>query len=188
MRIAIDIDRTLLDCDSFLYKFVNDMFSNQNANRRLKYKNLVITGKHTEGVLKYISRICNHKHYTIMGNAGKIINKWYDNKYEIMLLSNRPGVKALDNTLINCINRFDIKFNKIITQCNNKVLFCKENNIDVLIDNCYSICENCIKNGVTAIWYNKENFKCKNSNVINSNSWNEIDNEVKKILNNKKKR
>ena len=188
MRIAIDIDRTLLDCDSFLYKILNKIVSKQNVNKKLKYNQINEIEYCKECFLKYFSKIFDYRSYKIVENSSQVINNWFNSGNKIILLSSRPSSRELIKTLLIFFNKFNVKFHQIITQCNNKVLFCKEKNIDILVDNSFDICKNCYDYNIKGIWYNKEKEKYYGKIPIEAITWDEIDLEVSKIIANYKKR
>ena len=188
MKIAIDIDQTLLECDSILYKIFNKFGSKQDKNKKLKYKDVEEEIISEQTLLNCISKIHNHNYYKIMEDASDIIKKWKAEGHEIILLSSRPSYKSLVNTLLLCVKKFDIKFDKITIGCNNKVLFCLEKKVDVLIDNCLDICKLCCEKGVNSIWYNKEEENVWYRKVNNASSWKEIDCKVTEISKNIRKR
>lgn len=186
MRIAIDIDKTLLDCNSFLYKLANQLISKNNNNpKNLKYKSIENIEVYKENLLNKISKIHNHNYYSINENASTIINKWFDEGHEIILLSSRPSSKSLAVVLLYCMEKFNIHYTQIITACNNKPAYCKENDIDIIIDNSFNICKVCSENGIKSIHYlpDEKIEKAKvNSNFIFAKSWNEIEIIVDIIL------
>ena len=62
MRIAIDIDKTIFDCNSFLYKFVNTYLINQDLEKDLKYKEIDSNDYdvNSSKFMNKVSRIHNH--------------------------------------------------------------------------------------------------------------------------------
>ena len=153
MRIAVDIDKTLVDCKSLLYKIINAKLSNQNGTKKLKYFEVEDRNPNIKGIISRISRMYKEEYYTMCDNSNEMINKLYDEGHEIVLLSSRPKGKSLISALIKCVNIFDIKFSKIVVSCNNKIEYCKENNIDVLVDNSYITCLNANRRGIKTICY-----------------------------------
>lgn len=192
MKIAIDIDKTLVDCKSLLYEIINLSLSDQDGTKKLKYFEVKDTNPNIKGIISRISRMYKEKYYTLCENSNEIINNLYDEGNEIILLSSRPKGKSFVSGLIRCINQFDIKFSKMIISCNNKGLYCKSNNIDLLIDNSYVTCLSTSTIGINSICYmRKVDKSCKNSkNLFVCNSWEEVNkkvNELSKTLNNKKR-
>lgn len=194
MKIAIDIDKTLVDCTSVLYEIINALFSNQDDNKKLKYTNIEKNPIINSKIVKRLNRMYNPKYYSMCDNASEIVNKLYDEGHNIIFLSSRPGGKTLASTLLICINKFDFKYSEIVVSCNNKIRYCKEKDIDLLIDNSYVTCLNSSKKGVLTICYlkNSKNIDIeKNDNLYICKNWNEIGKkveEISKIMQNNKKR
>ena len=184
MKIAIDIDQTIFECDSFLYKIINFIMPGQSEFKKLKYKSIDEDDVSTERLINKISRIHNPKFYSINENANVVVNRLYNDNHEIILLSSRPASRALCNVLMACIKKYDIKFNQIIVECNNKSAFCKENGIDVIIDNSADTCDKCSKNGIFSICYIQDEEKAeryRSASFKVAKSWDEIETIFRKI-------
>lgn len=192
MKIAVDIDKTLVDCKSILYEIINSNLSDQDGTKKLKYFEVNDTNPNIKGIISRLSRMYKTKYYTMCENSAEIINNLYAEGHEIIILSSRPKGKSLVSALIKCINHFDIKFTKMVISCNNKSLYCKNNNIDLLIDNSYVTCLSTSSRGTNAICYTKIKSKSQkeDENLFVCHSWQEIDKKVKelsKIISNKKR-
>lgn len=192
MKIAVDIDKTLVDCKSLLYEIINSSFSGQDGTKKLKYFEVDDTNPNIKGIISRISKMYKVKHYTMCENSSEIIKRLSDEGHEIIILSSRPKGKSLVSALIKCINHFDIKFSKMVVSCNNKSLYCKNNGIDLLIDNSYATCLSTSLKGIKSICYTKilsKNHK-EDGNLFICRTWNDIEKKVKElseIINNKKR-
>lgn len=191
MRIAIDIDKTIFDCNSFLYKFVNTYLINQDVTKDLRYKEIDLNDYDIScsKFINKISRIHNPCFYSVEENAPKTIQEWLKDGHEIILLSSRPASKSLVIVLLKCLKRFNVPFSKLIISCNNKAIYCKENNIDLLIDDSAYICQNAKKIGVSPILY-ENNKKLGNREydvrgLEIAKSWDQLSDIVKKKKSNK---
>ena len=155
MKIAIDIDKTIFNCNSVLYQMINTYLINQNLNKDLKYKEVDLNEyKAVVGpIIKHISRMHNPNFYKAEKQVSNIMNKWVENGDEIILLSSRPAFKSLVGALLICLIKYNIPFTKLVVSCNNKAIYCKEKNIDVLIDDSHYICNNAKEIGIDTIWY-----------------------------------
>ena len=56
MKIAIDIDKTLVDCQSFLYEVINKTLSDQTGLRKMKYCVVTNFDSETRGIMNRISK------------------------------------------------------------------------------------------------------------------------------------
>lgn len=194
MRIAIDIDKTIFDCNSFLYQFVNTYLISQSLTHKLKYKEIDLFDYdiNSSRFLNKVSKIHNPYFYSVEEEAPEVIKKWVKEGHEIFLLSSRPASKSLVIVLLKCLKKYDIPFNKIIVSCNNKAVYCKENNIDILIDDSPYICRNAKKIGVDVILYNSnknlDNRTIPFKDIICAKSWRDLDELIIKKKTNKIRR
>lgn len=194
MRIAIDIDKTIFDCNSFLYQFVNTYLISQSLTHKLKYKEIDLFDYdvNSSRFLNKVSKIHNPYFYSVEEDASEVIKKWVKEGHEIFLLSSRPASKSLVIVLLKCLKKYDIPFNKIIVSCNNKAVYCKENNIDILIDDSPYICQNAKKIGVDVILYNSnknlDNRTIPFKDIICAKSWRDLDELIIKKKTNKIRR
>lgn len=192
MRIAIDIDKTIFNCNSFLYKIINTYLINQDLNKELKYKvvDLNVSTYYINNFMKKLSKMHNPDFYSVEENASKIMKKWMEEGNEIILLSSRPAAKSLVSTLLFCLKKYDVPFTQIVVSCNNKAIYCKKDNIDLLIDDSHFICLNAKKIGVESIWYIAK-YKDNKDNIPNvdglkiASSWEELDKFIKEKIKNK---
>lgn len=192
MKIAIDIDKTIFDCNSVFYQYINTYHINQNLNDELKYKEIDLNeykacvGK----VIKHFSRMHNPDFYSVQSEAPDVIKKWIDHGDEIILLSSRPAFKNLVGALLVCLQNYKIPFSKIIVKCNNKAVYCKKENVDVLIDDSHFICNNAKKIGVNTIWHIAKFGEFKKYPPIEyfafSRSWKELDEMISQLRTDKK--
>jgi len=195
MKIAIDIDKTIFNCSSFLYKIINTYLINQNIDKELKYK-VIEEDEYDYYINKFIklmSRMHNPGFYKVEEDAVNIMKKWIDNKHEIILLSSRPSTRSLVGALLTCLKKYDVPFTKVVVACNNKAVYCGMDKIDVLIDDSHYICNNARKAGIDTIWYIAKYNNCpeKMPNLdcfMTARSWEELDNLIKiKTKNNSNK-
>lgn len=188
MKIAIDIDKTIIDCDSFLYKILNICQFKQSSNNKLRYK--VIDNKiiYEENIIRKINKMFNSEYYYVIDDVVQVINELQANGDEIILLSRRPRIKPLINILLICLYKYNINFSKIIIGCNNKAKYCSNNKVELLIDDSYDACINASKEGVNVIVYSKSyefnNYKRNSSNNFKvAHNWKEIDKYIKELKN-----
>ena len=190
MIIAVDIDMTILACDSLIYQIANDYFSG-HCKPKLTYTSVNDVTITKDKLINKILKTHNYKTYRVLENSTEILKKWMIEKYKIVLLSTRSAKDGLRNALLKCIIKFDIVYDQIILECTNKALYCKENKVDVIVDNSPIVCRNCKKVGVPSICYMpnlKRSEKLKKECLLVATSWDEVEQEVKKINKNKKNR
>lgn len=185
MKIAIDIDNTIFSCDSLLYRYVVRFFVKQKKQKKgsvieiNKIKPMV----YKEG-LSLFSKIHNSEYYNQVDNSVTVINLLKSEGHEIYVVSARPKDKFSKNVIFNLMLKYGLKFDKLVLNCKNKVDYCKQREIDVMIDDQYKICEACAKNGTDSICLVKEkpNIKQKPENLYFVNSWSKADDVILNLI------
>ncbi len=132
-KIGIDIDNTIFTCKSYLYNLLNKVQKLNKSSHAYKIIDVDKTKK-LSNFIRVLHPILNHKKYISFPLAKETINKFYDEGYEIHLISNRPGFSIMAQATLQLLQENDIHFNKLIMGCKNKSSYCNENEIDVLID------------------------------------------------------
>jgi len=185
MKIAIDIDKTIFNCNTVLYKLINTYLINQDLNKKLKYKvvDLDEYSLYINKIIKFFSKMHNPDFYVIEKEASDTIKKWIDKGDEIILLSSRPSAKSLVGALLICLKKYEVPFTQVVVSCNNKASYCKKENIDVLIDDSHYICNNAKQIGIESIWYiakynNQPEKKPSIDYLKTAKSWKEIDEQL----------
>ncbi|MGN1338422.1 MAG: HAD hydrolase-like protein [Candidatus Coprovivens sp.] len=179
MTLGIDIDDTLTNTKE------------KQKNIWKKYIKKYPTDKYTEKLPdninsfndEYISKFWDENRYelsyttTFKNNASDILKKLHEEGYKICIITSRPDnkYKNLKKELINWFKENNIYTDKIYTNIRNKGIFCKENNIDILIDDSINHIEEAINNNIKAILFNnKKDYK--NYQV---NNWNDLYQTIK---------
>lgn len=162
MKVAIDIDNTLLRCKSLLYKIASKL----EQKGSFKLSNTPIEISHDES-----KNFSNEKKHIIFGALGNIdkyeeidgavetINKLAESGHQIVFLSNRPNIRLLNNIVLTWLENKKVKYDFVIINCGNKVEFCKKHGVDLLIDDSVRNCVEAQKNGISTILFGKpENY------------------------------
>ncbi|MBQ3493961.1 MAG: hypothetical protein IJA69_00945 [Clostridia bacterium] len=190
MKIAIDIDKTLLECEGIAYKlavgFERSGKKLKNKQKPLKFNEINTSKKVEQGFLKNIQKMLNVKYYHPMQNSVEVIKQWQQRGYELVFLSSKPS--AYKAPLIEFLQKHKLTSIKTIIACNNKVKYCLLNNVDVLIDDKYSNCLSAKNAGIKSIMFRNDatekTYKEFNDMQIVT-SWNEI-NSIVEAMNNEK--
>lgn len=184
MKIAIDLDNTIFNCDSLVYQVITFTSSAQNINRPLKY-HIVQPGEAQEkGKIKSFGRMSDVNHHIEIQNATSIIKKWKEAGSEIILLSSRPNFVAIKKMIIALMEKYEVDFNFIVIACNNKAKFCEKYNINLIIEDSLQNCKNCEIFGTKSIWFNQkatlfQKNRMRNKGYLVASSWDEVDHMVR---------
>lgn len=189
MRIAIDLDKTIFDCDSVLYNIISSLMSSKKGANRLSYSIVDINQTYGDSFLSVLIKELNHKYYNQIENAIENIKQWHLDGNEIVLLSSRPNLKVLKKMVISWLEDFDVPFTMLVIGCSNKALFCQKYKIGVLIDDSKHNCLNAKKLGVNAIHFrgskkNKTQNDFFEDGIKSLSTWEEIGLCVRQIIEN----
>ena len=185
LNIAIDVDDTISNTFEYRIKYVSEFYnidekyleendiSYSTLTKEMKEKEIEFSKKYFEKVALNVPIKEDSIHY---------INKLKEDGHNIIVITARDTFFYKDpyKTTKAYLNKFDIPFDKLI--CNSdKVKECKNNNIDLLIDDSNHNCENVSKAGIKVLM-----FACKsNKNIHNFNkvyNWKEVYDYIKTLV------
>lgn len=152
MIIAIDLDKTLFSCESVIYKVLTKIQTPSNINKKLKYKTVQKQNDVNVGWVKSLLSIFNPDKYSSSKKAIDCINTLFSEDNQIILLSSRPyNLKVLRNAALKWLHKNNVHYDSLIFGCGNKAAFCEAFNVDILIDDKLTNCQNAILKGTSAI-------------------------------------
>lgn len=123
---------------------------------------------------------------TILPNANKIIQKLKEEGNEIHFITARlMNINNCDTETItrNSLNKFNISYDSLNLHISDKLTFCKDYGIDLLIEDSYETCRELMDNGIKSILMTtKMNSMIESGKIIRVNNWDEIYEEIKNNL------
>ena len=183
MKIAIDFDKTIFDCNSRLYQIVNKFLPRKNSS--LTYTPLSFLQRKDNLITKLYYKLFCFTHadqYIEYNNALRSINSLRQLGHEITILCSRPLYQISIMSLKDLAKMYNIDENNIIINCQNKINYCQRFNIDMIIDNDIDTCLEAVDNGIDAICFTNQLY----SEVKTSHSWNSILKYISNIDQNEK--
>lgn len=196
MKIGIDIDDTIFLTVKSMLKYA-DIFeeeisgvpTNRNSfgliKNRYYLKALYGWDKKTKFAFfdKYYKNVLEE--CTMLPNVDKIIQKLKEEGDTIHFITARlMNIKNCDTEAITIksLNDFNIPYDSLNLHISDKLTFCKENGIDVLIEDSYETCKELINNGMKSILITtKMNADIEDDEIVRVNDWNEIYEEIEKL-------
>lgn len=140
MNIGIDLDDTISKTDKMLYKYAKKF----NKENKIKYKIRKnewdfdkAFGWNEENEKDFFSKYikCVFESVKIKKNAKKYINILKkDNKIFIITARSEQNVKNVLTICKEWLEKYGVKVDKIIVDGNDKANQCRQNNIDIFID------------------------------------------------------
>ncbi len=177
MKIGIDLDDTITDS----YDLITDSYffcCNVDKEKYLKYKLSYydfekVFPNYKDFTIKSFSKIIPH--VKVKKDAKEVINALHNMGYTIEIVTARNNTEYEDPYKItyDYLKKHNIYFDKINVNVSNKGLFCKTNNIDILIDDSIVNLNSASDHGIKTIMYNNI-FNENNHNFFRVNSWQDI--------------
>lgn len=180
MRIGIDIDDVLTDSSKLVKEYLNKY---EKSGDGMKHIVEVMKGEiPTQNIKKffdeYVPKI--HQNVEIKENAVETIERLLNKGHEIIFITTRgeERFKGSEKATLDYLNKHNVKYTKIIFNSFEKQLDCKENNIDVMIDDSIKNCENVRDVGIKAFLYTSSVNKLLDTDLPRVGSWPEIENII----------
>lgn len=183
MKIALDIDDTIINTNEFLLDRMSEFFrvnKNYLIKNNYSYINLKesFKKKEKEFILSMFEKRLDE--IELKKNAKKYINKLYNEGNEIYLITARQNFDNVYASTFSQIKKYGIKFTKLICSPN-KAEECKKNNIDIYVDDSIKN-TNQTQGYVTNIFvFESAHNKNRNTNYSKIKNWKQLYNEIKKI-------
>ena len=184
MRIGVDIDDTMADTFAYLMLYIAEFF-----NIDIKYlKDNNISYSNLPKGMKELEYEFAKKYYDIVipntpfkHKVSEYIDKIKDLGHEIIVITARNNMLYTDEykTTIDELKRNNIHYNKLICDFN-KVKVCKNEKIDLFIDDSIENCSKVSELGIETLLFNsKVNMNCK-TNLCRIDNWEEIYEKISK--------
>ena len=191
MKIMVDLDRVVFDCPSFLYWLANTFFSRTSLYRQLKYHEVDASEVQKYfNLLRFIKETRAENFVEIDGAVG-ILQKWNLQGIKIHFVTSRPNLKSLQKSAVDWLNENDIAYEKLIYACTNKPMYCMKSGIDIMVDDTLQNCVQSSRLRVMPVWFQpKQTEKTKriSSWLTTVSTWEEIDNVVQQVFEERKRR
>ncbi len=183
MKIGIDIDDVITNTSEkikeYLYKY-------EKSGDGIKHIVEVMRGESPTQNIKnffneYMSKIFSC--VTIKENAKEVIDRLINNGHEIILITSRGEERFRNSkeTTLEYLKNHNISYSQIIFDSLDKQIACKENDIDIMIDDSVKTCELVNMSGIKTIVYTSKINKNINTNIKRVENWLELEKEINKI-------
>lgn len=199
MKIGIDIDDTTVITVKSMIKYA-DLFDTKILGRKGTNGNLgLIQNRYYLKILygwddktkfdffdMYYKNVLEECEF--MPDAKEIIKKLKEDGNEIYFITARLlQIKNCDTESITKETLKDIPYDKLIINASNKLEVCKDNQIDIFIEDSYDTCKELEENGIKSyLMTTKMNQNIDAGNIERVTSWKEIYSKIKRegIINN----
>lgn len=194
MKIGIDIDNTITSTIPVLRESCIK-YNNEVVKRNLTINEYGFAASNFfEWTNKELMDFCS-KHLEdivlsapIKNNAREIIKKLKEENYiYIITARKKPYFSDPYKLTKKFLDKNDIVYNELIVECQDKYKFCVENNINVMIDDEPQNINSISKVMPVIVFDGTQNSMCKGNNILKVNTWDEVYNIIKKIVDRKNK-
>ena len=189
MVIGIDIDDTTVVTVESMVKY-GDKYDTEVLNREAKKDNLgrikdryymnALYGWTEEEKFAFFDMYYKNvlEECYPLPNASEIINKLKQEGNEIIFITARlTNIKncETENITKETFRKYNIPYDKLIMNVDDKLKFCKENDVEVFIEDSYETCKNLQENGIKAyLMTTKMNRNIVDDKIERVSSWDEV--------------
>lgn len=160
MKIGIDIDGVILDFDQTL-RVKQELYDILVLKRNsiVNEKETFFQGKYNwteEEGNNFIQKefIKTSEECGFKPGAVEIINLLKKEGHELIIISSRGGyIKEMKDVAERRLAERGLKFDKYFFVAKDKARICKEENIDIMIDDYYKTCESLVKNKIKTLYF-----------------------------------
>lgn len=181
MRIGIDIDDVITDTSASIRKYIEMYENNEDIYEHIE---AVMRGEMpTENIKRFYKENSMNifKDAKLKENAGETIRELVNDGNEIYLITARTNGKffnGIEQLTIDLLKENNIPYTQIIFNSYDKAKICKDNNIDIMIDDSVQHCENVAKENIkTIVFTSIVNEKIKTS-ITRANNWVELKSKI----------
>lgn len=177
MKIGIDIDDTITDSYDLItkaYAFCTNSKQEKFINNKLSYYDLEnYFPNYKDFTIKAFEKIIPH--VKIKNNAKYVIDKLHEMGYSIEIVTARNQTEYKDPYTLSYeyLKKNNIYFDSLNVNVSNKGKFCKENNIDILIDDSIKNLDDAANHGIKPIIFGNI-FNENTTKYVRVNSWLDI--------------
>lgn len=178
MRIGIDIDDTITDSWKYLIPRFSELYniSEDELIESLPYYRSVEGKANKEEYFRNIRELCN----TVMNDvplkpdAEKYLNLLHEDGHELIFITARSI--EYDNPYRaskNYLKKMHIPYDKIIAAAHDKSIACREEKIDLFIDDSLIHCQEVAAIGVPTLLF-ENNYNKQDQNFPHVKNWEEV--------------
>ena len=196
MKIGIDIDDTTVITVKPMIKYADkydtEVLGRKGTNGNLgliqnRYYLKVLYGWTEDEKFDFFDMYYKNvlEECTLMPNADKVLQKLKEEENEIYFITARlTNIKNCNTEEItkNTLKENNIPYDKLIINASDKLKVCKDEGIELFIEDSYDTCKELIDNGIKSILMTtKMNQQIEAGNIPRVNNWDEVYEQIKKL-------
>ena len=183
MKIGIDIDGVILDSErefkvrAELYDVIKLKRNSIINNREIKAQERYNWNK--EEIDEYINQefLAVSKECNFMPGAVKVINMLKNEGHELIIITARGGIiKEMKDVAQKRFKEKKLEFDKYYWAINDKYEICKQENIDIMIEDYYKTCKQISDNKIKTLYFREaSSYELEENEYLTEvHNWGEI--------------
>ncbi len=192
MKIGIDLDGVVIDSETTFRTYEeiydidtlkdNNLINKEEPKFQARYN--WTNEQEKEFIEKYFLKVS--KESNLMSGFIGVYNLLKDQNHEFVVITARGGfVKKMKDDAIRLLEENNINFDKYYWQVDDKLEICKNENVDIMIDDDWRIVKKLADNSIKTLYFRDTNLvKLEENEYIKEvNNWGEIYRYIKEIQN-----
>lgn len=184
MRIGIDIDDVITKTSEKVKEYLEKY---EKSGDGMKYIVEVMRGEApTKNIQNFFDEYMSEvfSNVELNENALEVINRFLNEKNEIILITSRgeQRFKNSEKATIEYLKKHNVRYTNLVFNTLDKQIYCKENNIQIMIDDSVKTCELVKQAGISAIVFTTEINKNIGTDIKRVESWLELEKEIGNII------
>ncbi len=190
MKIGIDLDGVVIDSETTFRTYEeiydidtlkdNNLINKEEPKFQARYN--WTNEQEKEFIKKYFLKVS--KESNLMSGFIGVYNLLKDQNHEFVVITARGGfVKKMKDDAIRLLEENNINFDKYYWQVDDKLEICKNENVDIMIDDDWRIVKKLADNSIKTLYFRDTNLvKLEENEYIKEvNNWGEIYRYIKEI-------
>ena len=189
MKIGIDLDGVVIDSET-TFRTYEEIFDidTLKGNNLIDREEPKFQGRYNwtsdeekEFIEKYFLKVS--KESNLMSGFIAVYNLLKEQGHEFIVITARGGmVKEMKDDAIRLLEENNIKFDKYYWHVKDKLEVCKNENVDIMIDDDWRIIKNLADNQVKTLYFRDTNLKVLEDEYIKEvNNWGDIYRTIKEM-------
>lgn len=192
MKIGIDLDGVVIDSETTFRTYEeifdidvlkgNNLINKEEPKFQARYN--WTSEQEKEFIEKYFMKVS--KESNLMSGFIGIYNLLKEQGHEFIVITARGGfIKEMKDDAIRLLEENNIKFDKYHWQVEDKLKICKDEKVDLMIDDDWRIIKRLSENGVKTLYFRDTNLvKLKENEYVKEvNNWGEIYRYIRELKN-----
>lgn len=183
MRIGIDVDDVITNTSEEMKDYIMKYDKNGDISNHMED---VMRGDMTNPIIKKFFEENSAEIFSnakMKENANEVIQRWINAENEIIIITTRGEIRFKGSTEITkkYFKLNNIPYTEILFNSFEKAEVCKENKIDLMIDDSEKYCREVAKENIKSILFTSEINRNINTTIERIDNWLQLEQKVKEM-------